>query len=107
MEKCLKLDKRKARQWLSRSDSINAIGNSKLECHLISELIHKCSSYEESMWTLFKEPRTICLLTITSLLQEISVVEPQLSWSCLLKQKKYAKEYNDRHRRSKFISTAK
>ena len=106
MDNYLKLDQLKAAKWLSREDSKNAIGNLKLECHLISELIHKCSSYEESMWALFKEPRKTCLLNITLLLQEISIVEPQLSWSCLLKQKKYAKEYNERHRRSKFISTA-
>ena len=103
MDNYLKLDQSKAAKWLSREDSKNAIGNLKLECHLISELIHKCSSYEESMWALYKESRIICLSTITSLLQDISILEPQLSWSCLLKQRKYAREYNDRHHRSKYI----
>ena len=103
----LKFDKKAAQTFITEQKLLGALGNPKLESNLISELMHKYSSYEECMWALFKESKTDSLSLITFLLQEITLLEPELAWSCLIKQKKYSKEYTDRHHRSKFIVDTK
>jgi hypothetical protein len=103
----LNLNKDKAQKLLLNQLFKESIGNPKLEYSLISELIHKCSSYEDYMWTLYKKSEVECLSELTFLLQEIAILEPQLAWSCLIKQKKYAKEYRERYNRSKYILAAK
>jgi hypothetical protein len=99
----LKLDKQNAQSLLLKTDFKNSARDLDRESHLISQLIHNSSNYEQLMWVLFQEPKATCMLEITSLLQEITILEPQLAWSCLMKQKKYDKEYKDRHHRSKYI----
>jgi len=103
----LKFDKKAAQIFITKKKLLGALGNPKLESNLISELMHKYSSYENSMWVLFKESKTDSLSLITFLLQEIALLEPELAWSCLIKQKKYSREYSDRHHRSKYILETK
>ena len=58
----LKFDKKAAQTFITEQKLLGALGNPKLESNLISEPMHKYSSYEECMWALFKESKTVFLI---------------------------------------------
>ena len=83
-------------------DKINKV---QPEAKRISALMHQYSNYDEICWSLFKCPKEEVFKEITSLLQGICLLDPELSWVCMNKQEKYKKEYSVRKHKSQYIKS--
>ena len=87
----------------AKKKCIEKCNGQESETMLLSILMHKYSNYDDECWQLFKLKKEIVLQEITSLLKDISYLEPSLSWACMSKLKKYEKEYQIRNYKSQYI----
>ncbi len=71
---------------------------------LIFKLIHDYSNYEKVMWDFWKNSKSYCIRELTSVLNQISSLDRDLTWDCFDVLSYYENSYDQHHKKSLLVS---